>query len=558
MAIPARLANDGLRLCAGSPASRPQTTATHRNKREFQMTYVPVPASPLHALLNRPCRRLFIAAAVVAVADWLFFGHRPGLSLALFLMLLAALSLATNRVKAGRAQVVAGLALLAAGLMPIVESLNPLSALFGILTTAVVVASLTNPYIVDLSDRARAALLLLLSGPIRLFSDAKRLFGSSLSVSSFTVWIVPVVATGIFLLLFVSANPLIERWIAAIDPRASASTLNVRRILFWIAVVAVTWPFVALRWKRKDAAAPQAEQPATSPERPAALPGDFFGTAAILRSLVLFNLLFAVQTVLDVTYLWGGVALPDGMTYASYAHRGAYPLIVTALLAAGFVLVAMNPGSPAERVPIVRTLVFLWIAQNVMLVTSSILRLDLYVEIYSLTRWRVAAFIWMVLVAVGLLLIVARIALGRSSRWLVHANFAALTLVVYICMFVNFSALIADYNVAHSKEISGQGVHLDFHYLASLGPQALPAIDRYREHARRTDKPASTLLELDRQRDRLAGLQSGRSSAWRGWSIRGWRLQNYLDRAPVNLADRSGVEQTSVLGGTCGSSHSCR
>ena len=53
----------------------------------------------------------------------------------------------------------------------------------------------------------------------------------------------------------------------------------------------------------------------------------------------MFNALFAVQTVLDLTYLWGGVALPDGMTYATYAHRGAYPLIVTALLAAGFVLV---------------------------------------------------------------------------------------------------------------------------------------------------------------------------------------------------------------------------
>ena len=70
-----------------------------------------------------------------------------------------------------------------------------------------------------------------------------------------------------------------------------------------------------------------------------------FGKAAILRSLIVFNLMFAVQTMLDAAYLWGGVALPDGMSYASYAHRGAYPLIVTALLAAGFVLVAMRPGS---------------------------------------------------------------------------------------------------------------------------------------------------------------------------------------------------------------------
>ena len=70
----------------------------------------------------------------------------------------------------------------------------------------------------------------------------------------------------------------------------------------------------------------------------------------MMRSLVLFNLLFAVQTGMDIHYLWRGAALPDGMTYAAYAHRGAYPLIVTALLAAAFVIVAMRPGStPSAR-----------------------------------------------------------------------------------------------------------------------------------------------------------------------------------------------------------------
>jgi len=149
---------------------------------------------------------------------------------------------------------------------------------------------------------------------------------------------------------------------------------------------------------------------------------DFFGVSTILRSLILFNLLFAIQTVLDVTYLWGNAKLPDDISYASYAHRGAYPLILTALLAAGFVLAAMKPGGPAERSAVVRPLVYLWVAQNVLLVASSILRLDLYVQIYLLTWWRIAAFIWMLLVAFGLLLIVTRIALNRSNGWLISAT----------------------------------------------------------------------------------------------------------------------------------------
>src|SRR3954462_15557900 len=82
------------------------------------------------------------------------------------------------------------------------------------------------------------------------------------------------------------------------------------------------------------------------------------------------------------------------------------------------------------------------------------------------------------LVACGLLLIVARIVLNRSDEWLIRANLVTLTATLYICSLVNFPAVIADYNVSHSREVSGKGVQIDMNYLFHLGPQALPAIDR--------------------------------------------------------------------------------
>jgi hypothetical protein len=308
-------------------------------------------------------------------------------------------------------------------------------------------------------------------------------------------------------------------------------------------MLSVIWPFLALRWKRK--AAPQVPVDVAQVDAASAPPADpftseLFGPAAILRSLVLFNLMFAVQTVLDLVYLWGGVALPDGMTYASYAHRGAYPLMLTALLAAGFVLAAVTPGGPAERKPVIRALDFVWIAQNVILVTSSILRLDLYVQIYSLTYWRVAALIWMLLVAIGLVLMVARIALNRPNRWLILANLTTLALVLYICAFINFPFAIAAYNVAHSREVSGKGAFIDFNYLVTLGPQALPAIDQYLRHPMRTysylgDTNGSQVSTMDRQRDWLVQRHRRELDSWRAWSFRGWRLDQYLDRIGNNL-----------------------
>jgi hypothetical protein len=138
----------------------------------------------------------------------------------------------------------------------------------------------------------------------------------------------------------------------------------------------------------------------------------------------------------------------------------------------------MKPGGPAERSGVIRPLVYLWVGQNVLLVASSILRLDLYVQIYLLTWWRIAAFIWMLLVAFGLLLIVTRIVLNRPNEWLVRANLMTLTATLYVCSLVNFPALIAEYNFGHSREVTGKGIQIDMNYLLHLGPQALPAIDR--------------------------------------------------------------------------------
>ncbi|TKD12946.1 MAG: DUF4173 domain-containing protein, partial [Mesorhizobium sp.] len=99
--------------------------------------------------------------------------------------------------------------------------------------------------------------------------------------------------------------------------------------------------------------------------------------------------------------------------------------------------------------------VYVWVAQNIVLVVSSILRLDLYIGIYALTYWRIAAFVWMGLVAAGLSLIIARIALEKSNEWLLSANLLTLSMTLYACCFINYAALIANYNVEHSFEMTG-------------------------------------------------------------------------------------------------------
>jgi hypothetical protein len=422
--------------------------------------------------------KLAIALALAALADWLFYGERVGLSLAIFACVIACASRLANHATLDRRRAVLGGIILAVGLLPAIEESSALSFLIVVASLTLALLLATNPDTTEFGERVRALRNLILFGPFRFFREVPQVF----SVSSFTrgiaVWLIPALLSAVFVALFAAANPVIEKWVYLLNPKLIFDYVSVWRLLFWTVMLALVWPFVHVRWRRKNRPATADTESTEQEHMPATGRVEFLSPSTVLRSLILFNLLFAAQSILDAIYLWGHAALPAELNYAGYAHRGAYPLIVTALLAGAFVLVAMRPGGPAENSRVVRPLVYLWVAQNVLLVASSILRLDLYVQIYLLTYWRIAAFVWMVLVALGLLLIVARIVLGRPNDWLIGANLITLTAVLYVCSLVNFAGLIADYNVSHSREAGGKGVQIDTNYLSQLGPQALPAIER--------------------------------------------------------------------------------
>lgn len=464
-----------------------------------------------------------IALALAALADWLFYNQPVGISAVLFTIALILGSLLANFATMDRTQLSLAGVLAAAGLAPAFEEFNGVSLAFIMLSLGICLQLITNRKSDRIGQRAKAIGELYVIAPFRMLRDVPGTISLPTVVSGIAVWFIPIVLGGVFIFLFASANPVIEKWInLIITPANAASHINVGRTLFWFAVLSIVWPFVHVRWRNKSRVVVDFAEAVTQEQEKRPHRTDFFSAATILRSLILFNLLFAVQTVLDALYLWGNTTLPADISYASYAHRGAYPLIVTALLAAAFVLAAMKPAGAAGQSKIIRPLVYLWVAQNVLLVVSSILRLDLYVQIYLLTWWRVAAFIWMGLVVIGLLLIVARIILNRSNSWLIRANLIVLTATLYFFALVDLTPAIADYNVSHSREATGKGVWLDANYLGQLGPQALPAIDRAIALNRYTPYLAAT-------RDRLLEQQQKDMASWRAWGFRSWRLQRTLD-----------------------------
>jgi hypothetical protein len=327
------------------------------------------------------------------------------------------------------------------------------------------------------------------------------------------VLILPILGGIVFVALFAIANPLIGNALAAIE-LPSIADISILRAMLWIALLTLVWS--SLRPRRFRILFPAFESGQVR-----SLPG--VTVASVTLSLLLFNALFALQNGLDLAFLWSGAPLPADVTLADYAHRGAYPLIATALLAGLFVLVTLRPGSDTASVPLIRRLVVLWIAQNIFLVASSMLRTIDYVEAYSLTRLRIAALAWMLLVAVGLFLICWRMLRGRSTSWLINGNALAATVLLTLASVIDLGSVAAAWNVRHAREVDGSGAGLDLCYLNGLGASALVSLVELEQ------RPLAPRLKDRVSFVREQVLQRTLADHYGGWWT--WRNQRRIDRA---------------------------
>lgn len=392
-----------------------------------------------------------LGLGLVLLADLFFWGRAAGVSLPIYAA--ALFFVATFGLPPARLLGPSGVLLL--GALPSVEYVQPLSVAILVLAFLVALAWARRPALTG-HRLALAALRLALAVP-RVWRRAVvwpiavvREGGAALpalrreTLGVLRNWAFPIGGALVFGGLILSANPILADLIPSLDPIAT-----VDRLLFWAGIAVLIWPFLT--------AAPPEDK--DLPGVALRAPSLGLNTGSVLRALWVFNGLIGVQSVLDLSILLGGAALPEGMSYAEYAHRGAYPLLATALLAGAFALAA-RPFLAENR--LLRPLLMLWLLQNMALCGAALLRLDLYVEVYGLTYLRVHAMIWMALVALGLGLTAWQILARKPNSWLMLRCMVLGAVTLYAASFVNFAKIIADHNLALPDP--------DYAYLCRLGP----------------------------------------------------------------------------------------
>ncbi len=452
---------------------------------------------------SKNMRAPLMLLALVALADAMVWQVVPGLSLAvLSLTVIGAACLMARNLPLKRAML-AGVAAIFA-VAPVIELVQPLSILLlflGLSLSLCLIAGVTQV------DLIRASFRYPILAPIAVL----RRLGSNLKAQNLQNlpqldprrfllgWGLPIGFGGLFLVLLTGANPVLEQFFDTLS-RFHRPEIDLWRFVFWAFVGLLIYAALI-------ASTLFAVLSARRPQKLSVRREGLINATSVTRSLVMFNALFAVQTGMDVLFLYGGTGLPEGMSYAQYAHRGAYPLLATALLAGLFAVLA-RPYTDAR--PVLRAALIAWLVQTLALVAASITRLEIYVDVYGLTRLRAAAAIWMAVVALGLGLVIWQVQRKHQTIWMLRRCVILGLSVLYVSAFVNFDRAIAWYNITRD-------VQQDRTYICSLSEGVIGPIWKYYGSPRTYCAGAHYLPPA-----------VFRSDDWREWGFRNWRLRTSL------------------------------
>ncbi|MFE9242519.1 DUF4153 domain-containing protein [Nocardiopsis sp. NPDC006938] len=299
--------------------------------------------------------------------------------------------------------------------------------------------------------------------PLVRFRSSNRLLVPALATVGATL-VLLVVFGGLFAL----ADPVfakhLERLFVAPDVRLGwlhpASAL---------ATVLLTGSAVLAARRRPRPVAPPLARRTEEPDERSAWP--VWVWAVPLGSLAaLFSAFLGVQA----TAMFGGddyVQRVAGVIYAEYARQGFFQLVMVGLLVLGVVALTVRLV-PAPRIPRNALLGVLCLLTLVIL-ASAMARLQLYIDVFGLTRLRVAAEAWIVWIALlfGLIMVAGLLnCLGRPTRWLPRATVALGAAALAVFAYSDPDLRIAESH--HDLDLQS----VDTRYLRGLSADAVPGL----------------------------------------------------------------------------------
>jgi hypothetical protein len=255
----------------------------------------------------------------------------------------------------------------------------------------------------------------------------------------------------------------------------------------------------------------------------------FFDPVILLTILVLINIVYAVFSVIQFTYLFGGSSfvLPSSYTYAEYARRGFFELVVVSIINLGILLfgIVFVKKENKKMFTAIRAFLTLLVVFTFVLLSSAFYRMLVYEQAYGFTYLRV--FVQTFMIMLFFLFIVNIIYIWYSKLPIIKSYFI-ISLAVYIIMnFANVDVIIAKNNISRYYETK----QIDMTYLKGLSYDAVPEMQNLLLSVKDSSDPGEKQIAediIEYFTNKKMELEDQRS--WQSFNISRYKAEKIIDK----------------------------
>ncbi len=255
----------------------------------------------------------------------------------------------------------------------------------------------------------------------------------------------------------------------------------------------------------------------------------FFDPVILLTILVLINVIYAVFSVIQFAYLFGGSSfvLPSSYTYAEYARRGFFELIVVSIINFGILLfgIVFVKKDNKKMFTAIRAFLTLLVIFTFVLLVSAFYRMQVYEQAYGFTYLRV--FVQTFMIMLFFLFIVNIVYIWYPKLPIIKSYFI-ISLAVYVIMnFANVDVIIAKNNINRYYE-TGQ---IDMSYLKGLSYDAAPEMQKLLASVKDSSDPgekqiAEDIIEYFNEKK----IELGDQKSWQSFNISRYKAEEIIDK----------------------------
>lgn len=233
--------------------------------------------------------------------------------------------------------------------------------------------------------------------------------------------------------------------------------------------------------------------------------------AAAIPLLFVYVIFFISQWKYYISAFAGN--LPKNSTYAEYARGGFFELCIVSVInliviVAVMLLMRRQNDRPS---PLLKILSVLYSVFTLILISTALAKMKMYINCYGLTQKRVYATWFMIVLTVVFIIIIVR-------QFVSRLNAAAASLLAAVILFAtlsvsNVDALIAKYNV--NCYIDGTLKTVDVYAIDELGDAGVPELVRLYEALNVRIEEGSGMMEDYELQNKLTEILTSKKAEYR-------------------------------------------